>query len=436
MYYFLPYRNAPAHEILEKKQNAKAWIYLTPIAVILAYILLQPLFSSNFEGLDLSEIAASDKLDVQQGSNIFRQLTMALAMIFSGVGLIIQNKNKRYRSANLILITPFILYCFLSVLWSPVPVITLKRCIEILGLLAIGLYAAQTDEPAAKILKIIRTVLAMTILLNLIIILLFPQIGITPGLGFWRGFLQHKNSLGAVTLLTVAIWLPAILEKQILRRRLWALFITALSFFMSIKSNSKTAIMINLVLIALWLFIVIPLPGTVKSLMLGSGVLLLALWFFNFQFVSLDHLAQIAFERSADLSGRTQLWRLVFEEFQRHPWLGIGYNGFWTSRIIDSDWVTFQAHNAYLDIFNELGIIGAVLFFASFIGLIIKSLQAVRHEPFKYLPYFLLLAGIAFHNLMESNLCRAMTRGWLLYLLIYVIIFSIPSHKTNAVREK
>ncbi|KAA3616256.1 MAG: O-antigen ligase family protein [Calditrichaeota bacterium] len=436
MFYLVQQFDMLTQPRINYEKEAQTWHFWAPVAVILTFILYQPLIFTDISAIDFGDVAAADKLDTQQGTNIFRQLVMALAIIFSVGGLILQISKKQYRQANLALIAPFVIYCFLSIAWSPVPLITLKRCVQILGLIAVGLYAVQSDNFSHKILRVVRLILGATLLINLFMIVFLPSISITPETGAWRGFFQHKNSLGAFTILALAVWLPAVLEKGQLRTRILAVLLAILSLLLAIQSDSKTAILINLALLTLWSFVVFPLPASIKIALTGTFLLLCTLWFFNFHFISLNHLSQQIFERSADLTGRTQLWGIVLEEFQSHPWFGIGYNGFWTSTIIDSDWVTFQAHNGYLDILNELGIIGAALFFISFCGLFIKTGKLVNQSPLQYLPYLLLLVGISMHNFMESNICRAMTRGWFLYLLIYVIIFSSVQSNKFSFREK
>src|SRR5690606_36617520 len=74
------------------------------------------------------------------------------------------------------------------------------------------------------------------------------------------------------------------------------------------------------------------------------------------------------FGKSADLTGRTDIWDLVLLEAGKHPWAGIGYGAFWlgmespSQYIIDAlYWIPLQAHNGYLDVYNELGVIGIAI---------------------------------------------------------------------------
>ena len=68
-------------------------------------------------------------------------------------------------------------------------------------------------------------------------------------------------------------------------------------------------------------------------------------------------------------TGRTYLWAYIVNIAQSHLWLGCGFQGFWVG--IDPKlgllydvigWVPNQAHNGYIDLLNETGLVGVLLF--------------------------------------------------------------------------
>lgn len=80
------------------------------------------------------------------------------------------------------------------------------------------------------------------------------------------------------------------------------------------------------------------------------------------------------FDKSTDLTGRTEIWALVLLSIKQHPFFGIGYGAFWLGEGSPSQyiinvlhWVPLQSHNGYLDILNELGITGLTLLIGVFI---------------------------------------------------------------------
>jgi O-antigen ligase len=67
--------------------------------------------------------------------------------------------------------------------------------------------------------------------------------------------------------------------------------------------------------------------------------------------------------RDASLSGRDALWSIVFNEGKQHPVFGKGYGAFWTEgkgRELVQTWNPRQSHNAYLDVWLDLGILGLI----------------------------------------------------------------------------
>jgi exopolysaccharide production protein ExoQ len=71
-------------------------------------------------------------------------------------------------------------------------------------------------------------------------------------------------------------------------------------------------------------------------------------------------------EESETLSGRAFIWPEVMYYVSRRPWLGYGYESFWTPGRIDAisddlGWGLREAHNAYLEILLSLGLVGLTL---------------------------------------------------------------------------
>jgi O-antigen ligase len=65
--------------------------------------------------------------------------------------------------------------------------------------------------------------------------------------------------------------------------------------------------------------------------------------------------------RDESLSGRDQLWEVVWQKSLESPVVGNGFGAFWTEgkgRELVQTWNPRQSHNAYLDVMVDLGIFG------------------------------------------------------------------------------
>ncbi len=129
--------------------------------------------------------------------------------------------------------------------------------------------------------------------------------------------------------------------------------------------------------------------------------------------------------RDATLTKRTVLWGLLADHWSQRPWLGYGYGAFWSGGEGPSGEVARQlgyypwhAHNGFLQLGLDLGILGIALFVPLLIFYLSRALRVgldsgVRWGlwPAAYLGYFVL------SNLAEAELVRHDSLYWVLYLV-------------------
>jgi O-antigen ligase len=130
--------------------------------------------------------------------------------------------------------------------------------------------------------------------------------------------------------------------------------------------------------------------------------------------------------RSPDASGRFEIWKRVFSLITEKPLEGWGWIGYWIPGVepweglIEINSVPmYQAHNALLDIWVQLGVVGLI----AMIWLLLQSFVrlwhiAVRHTSPLYLyPLFIFLV-IAAQSLTESRLLIEIS--WVLLVVVSV----------------
>ncbi|MEY3561454.1 MAG: hypothetical protein RL068_606 [Actinomycetota bacterium] len=128
--------------------------------------------------------------------------------------------------------------------------------------------------------------------------------------------------------------------------------------------------------------------------------------------------------RSADASGRFYIWGEVLQLIWEKPFEGWGWISYWIpgvepfeGLIVINSVPMYQAHNAYLDIWLQLGLLGLGLI----LWLMVQSFTrlwavAVRHtNPLYLFPLFAFLV-IAAQSLTESRLLVEI--GWVLLVLL------------------
>lgn len=175
----------------------------------------------------------------------------------------------------------------------------------------------------------------------------------------------------------------------------------------------------------------------------AGGVVALAL---TFRAQLLDLLG-----RSDDLTGRLDIWAAVLRLIEQRPVLGWGWVSYWAPWVEPFDdlvvinGVTYlQAHNAWLDVLMQLGVVGLVVFSILIVTTGVRVLSWSVDAPLderaptaalRLLPA-VLLTVLLVHSLAES---RLLVEGGLV-LLVYLAVASrlrgltLPVRTTAAVR--
>src|SRR5450830_384022 len=315
-------------------------------------------------------------------------------------------RNRNWSLRHIIHLNPMliliIVYCLCTILWSPYPVVTLKRSVQLIG----------------PMLGTLMTLMAFSFVVSLVL----PRIGVDYELGgAWRGVLSQKNTLGAISGLCVVLWIKESLGTTFPRSICY--FGILFSLFMLVMAKSSTAILVATLGTGIYLLVRRRyLSGEFDGRRLTLSLVVIALLALHIFYVTEGRLPQWSelfapfgalFNKSTDLTGRTDIWRLVLLEVQRHPVFGIGYGAFWlgegspSQMIINAlHWIPLQAHNGYLDILNELGIVGLVIMAGVFVFHIRNLIKLTRIDREEAAIHWAMLILILISNLSESEVFR------------------------------
>ncbi|MEY2945772.1 MAG: hypothetical protein RL243_527 [Actinomycetota bacterium] len=130
--------------------------------------------------------------------------------------------------------------------------------------------------------------------------------------------------------------------------------------------------------------------------------------------------------KSPDMTGRLDIWKAVLGLIGQRPLQGWGWISYWMPGVkpyeglIVRDNVTYyQAHNSYLDVWLQLGIVGFLLLVALLTLTFIKLWRlGVRHTSPLYLWPVLVYVALLAQNLTESRLIVEL--GWVLLVVLAV----------------
>ncbi len=347
------------------------------------------IFSQVPTSFTMSDIGPEVTHQIAEGSRL-RQLQFGSLFLLAAW---LVRRNAHTALATIRHLNPFLtlllIYCAASMLWSTSPTITFKRVILFAGLMLIGLAISPPTGSPRQFTRAMLGTLFVLVAVSALVALALPHIGVDQLLdGAWRGITWQKNLLGSIAGFCVILWLREWLSRQLPRS--WSGAGLLLSLIVLVMAKSTTALVVTTVGIGVYLllrrkWLSNDHAGTIVTLAV-LALSLLSVYLFYIVTGRLptwqDIIAPIAtlLNKSPDLTGRTEIWRLVLIAAQNHLPLGIGYGAFWIGEggpaqfIADEfGWMPSNGHNGYIDLLNEIGIAG----FSLFIGLLAWHLASI-----------------------------------------------------------
>jgi len=279
-------------------------------------------------------------------------------------------------------ILPIIAVVLASYFWSYIPDQTLRGIFHLLGTTLFGLYLGSNYSIKEQT-KFLGNIYLIILALSLFYIVFLPRYGIESGVhaGAWRGVFVHKNGFGRI----VALGIPLLFMSGIKQPLLYGAL--GLSTLAVVMSRSAGSIIIALtLLIGLYAYRVFRLNYVLMFLSLSFLTILglaLSVLFMQDSGLALGILSFLG--KDPTLTGRTDLWLLVWQMIQSRLWLGYGFQGFWdglngpSAYVIQAiGWEAPHSHNGWLDLWLYLGLLG-ILTFSVCLGVnLFRSIQWAR----------------------------------------------------------
>jgi len=247
-----------------------------------------------------------------------------------------------------------------------------------------------------------------------------------------QGVVGNANLLAMVALLGLIVFSLQFAARSVDRRRA-AVWIGVALLTLTLTGSSTVLVALVMTCVVAVLALVARRVGLRGRLTLAGAVVVAAAVGAG---VVVTRTAEV-FEllgRSPDLTGRFEIWESVIGLAQQHPVVGWGWIGYWAPWIkpfeglaVRSGVTYLQAHDAYLDVFLQLGAVGALVFVCLIVTTYVRSWWAAidrpqhrrdRVEPYTVLALapLLLMTALVVQSLAESRLLYE--GNWLLLVVI------------------
>jgi exopolysaccharide production protein ExoQ len=388
----------------------------------------------------------SDWFSPSAGSNVEGNPvnTLFFAVLIVAAVVVLRNRGfnwGRFVRDNKAILAVYLYFC-LSVLWSELPLVSLKRLAKDFGAILVGLVVLTESDPEEAVNILVARVSYLLFPLSIVLGKYYPEIGRTyskSGEPMFAGLAQEKNSLGQTVMVLGLVLMWSLIELHKERDRA--------------QDRSQRRILMGMVLLGGWLLIECDSKTSLVGLLLGTGVLwgsghllrlrngkpvLVCCLAASLCVAVMDktfNLSEVvikALGRNPTLTGRTEIWRHVKEQ-KTNPLIGEGFYVFWDSdkgqAVIDATLEIKSAHNGYLEAYVDGGLVAVVLLVLMLLSCGDRVINRMfAGDSLGKLGLAVWLVAIVY-NLSEASFFR-LTPLWFVLLLVLVVC---PS--SNALKE-
>ena len=427
----------------KKKQNVSTALWITVIWMFYSAakpisFWLYPMASTSYD---------MEGMQYMEGSSIDRNILTVLILLSIYV---LSKRNIEWISIfrNNIFIVLLFIFCGASIIWSDYPSVSFRRWIKEIGIALSILVVLTEEEPVRAVKILIKRFSYIAITSSILLILLFPDIGIYgylgPGIPNYAGVSWNKNALGRICLVSGIFFFYSLASMRGKNK----------SKTDNITARNKEKVFIQYIFLIITFFLLYILHsatslggffiGVFTYLALGTNVIKRNVKFLSiFIFIAIvaGVIIQYSFNlieafvafmgRDLTFTGRTFIWKDLLY-FGGNPLIGVGYGSFWLGeRIIRIQklWTDLnECHNGYLFVYLELGMVGLCLL----AGVISSFYRNIRKELLYTYDYgrfqMAILIVVLLYNITEDGFAR-LHLIWYVFLLVG--IYTRPQLKLN-----
>jgi exopolysaccharide production protein ExoQ len=383
--------------------------------------------------------AADQYADAAVSGSLADQLVLSLLIICGCFILQKRQEVLRLINTNKLLIG-FIVYLGITAFWSELGGASIRKWVRLVGNIVMAAVIVTEPQPLEAIKSLFRRATYFLIPMSVMWIKYFPELGVIYTKGgekLWTGVAVYKNGLAQLVLVmtfslgfvAVTAWRERSGIKQttilyntiILLMCLWLLkghgnqhsasAVATLIIGMTIVISSRTAM----------------IRGSFRHICLLA---MLAIGFFLILEVAfgVTEFVVTSLGRDMTFTDRVPLWKTLLAWGNEKPLFGYGYESFWTGDRLILIPGFQEAHNGYLELFLDGGMLALLLFAA----LLIDVGGNIQHSGLKNYDLAVLrlslFAMLLIANITES--CFARQRD-LLSFVFFIIAFKDLSRKVE-----
>ena len=347
----------------------------------------------------------------------------------------------------------------LSIAWSDYPGASALGVLATLATTTLAVFIAECfdwDEVLSALGAAIRWILGLSLLFEFIVAAFvrapvlpffvdYSHLEKIPAAFYWsrdllfeggriQGIVGNANLLAMIALLGLILFVVRLITRK--GSPIWntAWLVVAVGTLALTRSSTVIIATIVVVLVAVFVVIVRATHGRTRLVVTLSGVVVGAAAVVGAILAREQLLGLLG--KSADLTNRLDIWQAVTDLAVQRPVAGWGWVSWWVPWVEPFNGLAvfggvqyLQAHDAWLDVFLQLGVLGLIVMLALVLSTLMRSwmvatdtdpVRAGRRAiewPTTAVP-FLLLVALLVQSLTESRLLIEI--GWALLVIIAI----------------
>jgi O-antigen ligase len=326
-----------------------------------------------------------------------------------------------------------------SFLWSDYPFVSFKRWIKASGTVIMVLVVSTEERPYLAIGVILKRLAFLLLPLSVLFIKFYPDLGRAYHMGkpMFTGVAGGKNGLGKICLLAGIYFSWNLLlsrsKMNVPGQRLhYSIYLIILPMIAWLFYMANSATSLACMIVAICLFAVCRQPAIVSKpqRILPFGIACVALFgIMEFAFDVKDIIISML-GRRPDLTTRVPMWEDLLS-LVKNPLLGVGYESFWLGdrrQYMADHWnIVCQAHNGYLEMYLNMGLIGLLFV----LGWIVSGLKKVQRYLYIDYPAAMLrlcfIIVITLFNYTEATFFSVSS----MWMLLFLAVMSVPERQEH-----
>jgi exopolysaccharide production protein ExoQ len=382
---------------------------------------------------------------LEAGNPLDRSIDIVLILLSIGILRSRSFKWAEFFTRNLFLIA-YVAFALVSILWSDFPFVAFKRWFRDLGNYLVILVVLSDPRPLEAVRTVLRRLSYLLVSLSIVLIKYYSELG--RHYSFWSGAAEYvgaatsKNMLGLLCLISGLLFFWDTVARWAERK----------------QRRTKQAILVNVAFLAMTLWLMNLAQSTTSNVCLILGCMVIAAAhskvfrnhpnllkvlipaFFCLYLIldfglDMNGSMAVAVGKDPTLHDRTKIWAALLS-MHTNPLVGTGYQSFWLGTRLQTFWQSAElghineAHNGYLEVYLELGLIGVSLL----VGFLVASYRAIckRLSPQSSLA---ILGSATWMTLVFYNMSEAAFQVGLLWMVFLMGAIVVPERAKSRVQS-